>query len=239
MTRSAFARRLLTRPAKQGIVAGLCDHGSADALQGRRNPFIAREGIPFIVASLVLCWFASRYLAFEWLLASFARFVVLFLVFRDPRREIPAVALGVVSPVDGRVLAVELAEAGVLQGQAHRIVMRINGFGTYTARSPVEGKVMDLHSGNGDGVVDYPKNALWIKTDEGVDVVLKFGGYRFGLAPKSLTRFGERLGQGTRCAYLRLTRTAEVHLPVDSKVLVSAGQPVVAGKDVLAKLHSS
>ncbi|MDX1517254.1 MAG: hypothetical protein R3288_10465 [Woeseiaceae bacterium] len=208
-------------------------------MQGRRNPFIAREGIPFVLASLGLCWYASRYLAFEWLLASFALFVVLFLVFRDPRRQVPAVALGVISPVDGRVVAIEQAETGVLQGKAHRIVLRINSLGTYTARSPVEGKVMDLHSGNGDQAGDYPKNALWLKTDEGDDVVLQFGGYRFGLPPKSLTRFGERLGQGTRCAYLRLTRTAEVHLPVNAKVLVTEGQAVVAGRDVLARLHSS
>lgn len=208
-------------------------------MQGRRNPFIAREGIPFVLLSLGLCWLAARYLTFEWLLAAFALFVVLFLVFRDPRRQLPAVALGVFSPVDGRVVAVELAESGVLQGRAHRIVMRINSFGTYTARSPVEGKVMDLHSGNGDQAGDYPKNALWLRTDEGADVVLKFGGYRFGLAPKSLMRFGERLGQGTRCAYLRLTRVAEVHLPVNSKVLVSPGQVIVAGRDVLARLHSS
>lgn len=229
----------LTLPAKQGIVAGLRDPGNVLALQGRRNPFIAREGIPFVLLSLGLCWLASRYLAFEWLLVSFALFVILFLIFRDPRRQIPAVALGVISPVDGRVVAVEVAETGVLQGTAHRIVVRINSFGTYTARSPVEGKVMDLHAGNGGDAGDYPKNALWLQTDEGADVVLKFGGYRFGLPPKSLTRFGERLGQGTRCAYLRLTRIAEVHLPVNAKVLVSEGQVVVAGKDVLARLHSS
>ena len=208
-------------------------------MRRRQNPFIAREGIPFILLSLGLCWFAARYLAFEWLLASIALFVVLFLVFRDPRRQMPAVALGVISPVDGRVVAVELLESGVLQGRALRIVLRINSFGTYTARSPVEGKVRDLYSGNGDNAGDYPRNALWLQTDEGADVILKFGGYRLGLAPKSLMRFGERLGQGTRCAYLRLTRIAELHLPANSKVQVSPGQPVVAGLDVLAKLHSS
>ena len=221
------------------MVPGRRDSGNLIALQGRRNPFIAREGLPFVFLSLGLCWFASRYLAFEWLLASFAVFVVLFLVFRDPRRQIPSVALGVISPVDGRVVAIETAETGVLQGRAIRIVVRINSFGTYTARSPVEGKVRDLHTGNGGEAGDYPKNALWLQTDEGADVVLQFGGYRFGLAPKSLTRFGERLGKGTRCAYLRLTRVAELHLPENTKVLVSVGQPVVAGCDVLAKLHSS
>lgn len=207
-------------------------------MQGRRNPFIAREGIPLVLLSLGLCWIAWRYLPFEALLACVALFVILFLVFRDPRRPTPAVALGVFSPVDGRVVSVEPADTGVLQGQAQRVVLRINSFGTYTARSPVEGKVMDIASHDGAKSGNYPRNALWLQTDEGDDVVLKFAGYRFGLAPKSLTRFGERLGQGSRCAYLRLTRLAELHLPVNSKVLVEEGQPVVAGTDVIAKLPS-
>ena len=37
-------------------------------------------------------------------------FFVLVLVFRDPRRTVPAAPLGVVSPVDGRVVEAGLAE---------------------------------------------------------------------------------------------------------------------------------
>ncbi len=205
-------------------------------MQGRRNPFIAQEGIPYVLLSLLFCWMSYAYLGHYWFAASIAIFVLLFLVFRDPRRRIPAVPDGVVSPVDGRVIAVEVAETGVLQGQAHRVTIRINSLGTYTARSPVEGKVMDLKSIAAETGGDYKTNAMWLQTDEGADVVLQFDGYRFGLAPRSLTRYGERLGQGTRCAYLRLTRLAEVHLPIDSKVQVEAGQRVVAGVDVLASL---
>ncbi len=205
-------------------------------LQGRRNPFVANEGIPFLLVSVGLCWVAFRYLGVLWLAVGVVLFVILFLIFRDPQRRIPAVPLGVFSPVDGRVVEVDLVDQGVLQGEAHRIVMRINSLGTYTARCPVEGKVMDLNSVAGDRVVDYRTNALWVQTDEGDDVVLQFRAYRFGLAPKSFVRFGERLGQGSRCAYLRLTRFAEIHLPIDSTVLVEPGQRIVAGRDLLGKL---
>ena len=84
--------------------------------------------------------------------------------------------------------------------------------------------------------VNLPRNALWVRTDEGDDVVLKFDGYRFGLPPKSIVRYGERLGQGARCAYLRLTRYAEVHLPIGSRVEVAPGQRLSAGCDMLGKL---
>ena len=212
------------------------NRNGARALEGRRNQFIAREGIPFLLIALTGSWLTFYFLGVLPALTPALAVLWLFLVFRDPRRHIPATPLGVVSPVDGRVAAVDLVDKGVLQGEAHRIVIRINSFGTYTARCPVEGKILDLKALEADTVVDYPTNALWVQTDAGDDVVLQFHGYRFGLAPRSFIRFGERLGQGQRCAYLRLTRFAEVHLPIDSKILVEPGQAVAAGADLIAKV---
>ncbi len=183
--------------------------------------------------------FSLKYLDVIFVIAAALLFIILLLIFRDPRRVIPASPLGVVSPVDGRVIKVDLVDKGVLQGEAHRIQIRISSLGTYTARAPVEGKISDLRSVAGDQVVDYRTNALWIQTDEGDDIVLQFHGYRFGLAPLSFARYGERVGQGQRCAYLRLTRIAELHLPIESKILVKAGDAVVAGTQLIGKLTHS
>lgn len=194
-------------------------------MHGRRNPFVAREGLPLLALTIAVVVLVIRYVD-PWLaLAPAVIFVLLFLVFRDPLRDVPSVALGVVSPVDGKIVNVDLVQEGELGKPAHRVLIRVNSLGTYTARSPVEGKIMDLG-----------KNALWVQTDEGDNVVLQFRGHRLGLAPRSIARYGERLGQGQRCAYLRLTRLAEVQLPIDGKVLVEAGQTVVAGNDLLGSV---
>ena len=179
---------------------------------------------------------ALRFLDVAFAAALALLFFVLVLVFRDPRRAIPAAPLGVVSPVDGQVVEVGLADKGVFQGEAHRVRIRVDALGTYSARAPIEGKVMDMRSVNGGRLADYPTNALWLQTDEGDDVVLQFDGYRLGLAPRSFVRFGERVGQGQRCAYLRLVRYAEVHLPIRSKVLVEPGQLLLAGSDLIGKV---
>jgi phosphatidylserine decarboxylase len=205
-------------------------------VEGRRNPFIAHEGIPFLIIAVVAFGLALRYLDVAFAVAAALLIFVLVLIFRDPRRRIPASPLGVVSPVDGRVIDVDLADKGVLHGEAHRVRIRIDSFGTYTARAPIEGKIMDLRSVNGEKIVDYSTNALWIQSDEGDDVVLQFDGYRFALAPQSFIGFGERVGQGQRCAYLRLTRIAELHLPIASTILVKPGQVVVAGTDLIGKV---
>ncbi len=205
-------------------------------MKGRRNPFVAREGIPFLLLVAAAGLYALVYWHFVFGLAAAAVFVALYLVFRDPRRRVPAEPLGVVSPVDGQVVAVDLTDKGVLQGEAHIVRIRIDALGTYTARAPVEGKIMDLRSVGDDRVAEYRTNAMWLQTDEGDDVVLQFSGYRFGLAPRSFIGFGERVGQGQRCAYLRLTRYAEVHLPIAAKVSVAPGDVVIAGTGLLARL---
>lgn len=208
-------------------------------MYGRRNPFIAHEGVlPMALVAVIgvpLAIYVNPWLA----LPAGVAFLLLFLLFRDPRRQVPAVALGVVSPTDGTVQSVETTSACFLPGEAYRVRIRTNSFGAYTVRSPVEGTIMDLQADLPDGAGDCPANALWLKTDEGHDIVLQFGGYRLGLPPRSFVRFGERLGQGHRCAYLRLAKYADVYIPLAGKVEVEPGARVLAGSDLLGRVPRS
>lgn len=202
-------------------------------MRDQNSPIVAQEGIPFIVLSLAVGALTLRYAPW-WLALPFLGITVfLVLLFRDPKRDVPPVALGVVSPVDGEVVEVDTTDRCVVQGEAYRIRIDIDHFGTYSARSPVEGWVMDLSSKLGGVGSECPVNALWVETDEGNSVVLQFHEYRFGLAPKSFLQFGERVGQGQRCAYMRLARFAEVYLPVAGRVHVEPGQRVRAGTDLI------
>ena len=202
----------------------------------RRNPFVAHEGVAPLALVAVLGVVVVRY-ANPWLaLIPVILFVYLFLLFRDPRRPVPSVALGVVSPADGEVVSVEKTEACFLPGDTYRIRIRINSFGTYTARSPVEGTVMDLRADAPENS-DCPSNALWVRTDEDADVVLQFHGYRFGLAPRSFVGFGQRIGQGHRCAYLRLAKYADVFMPATGQVSVAPGDKVLAGSGLLGSIQ--
>lgn len=194
-------------------------------MHGRRNPFVAQEGLPFLAVALAMVVLLIRYYE-PWIaVVPAAAFFLLFFLFRDPHRVVPSVALGVVSPVDGEVVETGRIDKGDIGVEVLRVIIRIDSLGSYTARCPAEGKIMDLG-----------KNALWVQTDEGDDVVLKFHGYRFGLPPKSFARMGERLGQGQRCAYLRLARLAEVQWPVTGNIQVECGQKVTAGADVIGSV---
>ncbi len=205
-------------------------------MKGRRNPFIAQEGLPLLLSTIVVIVIGLS-LSLPWVVVVASGVLLFFyLLFRDPHRAIPAAPLGVVSPVDGEVLSVDEVEHGLPRGNALRIRIRIDSLGTYTARAPIEGSVKDPHSIAANPSTAIAGNSLWVQTDEGDDVVLQLSGHRFGLAPRALRGYGERVGQGERCAYLRLTRFAEVLLPVMGQVLVQPGQIVVAGSDLIAKV---
>jgi len=205
-------------------------------LKGRRNQFVAREGFPFLAVAVVGAYFAFEIAGINAVIPPAILFVYFYLVFRDPRRNVPAIPLGVVSPVDGTVVEIGLTDKSILNGDAHKVIIRVDSLGTYTARCPVEGKIMDFRGDQPRNNTPGDANGLWLRTDEDDDVVLQFHGHRLGLAPRAFLRYGERVGQGQRCAYLRLTRFAEVQLPINGRVLVAAGQRVMAGSDVLAKL---
>ncbi len=202
----------------------------------RRNLLVASEGIPFLTAVAILTVVVFQFWGAVFTIVPILLLFYLYLVFRDPKRVVPAVPLGVVSPADGVVVDVGVTDKGALERECHKIVIRVNSLGTYTARCPIEGKIMDLHSEPVERLVANNSSGLWVRTDEDDDVVLQFHGHRFGLAPLAFMRYGERVGQGQRCAFLRLTRHAEVQLPISSRVLVKTGQRVTAGADVLAKL---
>ena len=210
-----------------------------DILDNGRRPHIALEGIPILLvltAAAPLAWIGGGFAAAALPLALLA---VAFAIFHDPPHVAPAAPRGIVSPVDGKVVHTGLADPATGGCGALSIVIRVNTFGTYTARSPVEGKVMDLHGEERTVLSGGDDAGLWLRTDEGMDVVLLFRRSRFGLAPRSLLRYGERVGQGHPCAYLRLARLAEVRVPAGSALLVEPGQRVAGGLDPVARFPSA
>lgn len=201
----------------------------------RRYPIIAREGWPFILGVLLLLMVASR--VGDWMLWASIGFLLLILIllFRDPRRDIPAVPLGVVAPVDGRILSIQPTDKGELKREALLIEMTVDHFGAYMARSPTEGKVLDLRDNIAAGSRMTGVSGLWVRSDEGDDVVVLMVGVRRIAKPRSFVGYGERLGQGERFAFIRLARRARIFLPLDCELQVRPGQKVRAGADLLAQ----
>jgi phosphatidylserine decarboxylase len=205
-------------------------------LKAHRELFVASEGIPFLLVAAALTGAVACYFDLRYAIAPFILLLYLLLLFRDPGRIVPAAPLGVVSPVDGTVAEVSEIADSPLGGPAHCVRVRVDSLGTYSARSPVEGKVMERQRAPGTAATPAIPGGLWLQTDEGLDVALLFRGDRFGLVPRTFLRYGERVGQGERCAWLRLAKFADVLLPSTGRVQVRVGDKVRAGSSLIAKL---
>ena len=197
---------------------------------------ICREGWPWLIAAMIAAGVIYRIWGPVWSIPALLLVAWLFFLFRDPGRDVPANPLAVVAPVDGQVVEVVRYRDGVLPGKWTRITLRANHLGAYTVRSPIEGAILDVREQAGDVDPARLTCGLWVRSEEQDDVVLLFPGRHPRFAPKAFVRYGERVGQGQRFAYLRLASKAEVYLPATAEIRVNTGDRVLAGSSILAEL---
>ncbi len=202
-----------------------------------RALWVASDGWPFLIVVLALLA-GSVALSWWWLSAILLLpLMLLVLLFRDPPRRGPARPHAVVSPVDGRVLVVEPVDEGILARPALRVVIRIDNLGAYAARSPIEGKVMELTDRRRSPTGQAQRaRGLWVRSDGGEDVVVLIRTFPLLGQARAFIGYGERIGQGQPAAWLRIAREAQVFVPANASVSVAPGDRVRAGDTVLAEL---
>ncbi len=209
------------------------------------HPILAREGWPFIALSVgaaiaATLWFPAA----QWPLWIIAGFVVQF--FRDPPREIPSGEGLVISPADGRIVAIEKTTDPYLNRQALKISVFMNVFNVHSNRSPVDGEVRQrwynpgrfLNAALEKASLENERNALWIKTADGQDVTCV---QIAGLVARRILCYvdkGSQLARGQRYGFIRFGSRVDVYLPPNATPKVGMGDKVSATETVLAQLHS-
>lgn len=193
---------------------------------------ITREGWPWLLAALLAALLVYQNLGplpavpLWWLVI----FVAIF--FWESDRNIPPRPMGVVAPVDGKIVAVEDVQDDLLNRPARRIAIRVRPFASYMLRAATEGQITELCAearSRLDG-----RSASWLRTDEGQDVLMVVeSGSLLGAKPCRIA-YGERVGQGRRCGVRRLARQLDVYVPAESRPEVKVGDPVTGGETVLA-----
>ncbi len=208
------------------------------------HPIIAREGWPFlagsIILSVILTYFVGGIVAtLAWLLSLF---VLQF--FRDPAREIPQDSHAVLSPADGRIVAVERVTDEYVEREAIKVSVFMNVFNVHSNRSPVDGTVQQTWYSPGKFVnadlakasTENERNAVWLKTDDGQDVTsVQVAGL---IARRILcyVKADDALHRGQRYGFIRFGSRVDVYLPLDATVKVSIGDKVSVTSTILAVL---
>jgi len=208
------------------------------------HPIIAREGWAHVAvavaAALGVGWLAG------WWWSAPLWIAVIFVVqfFRDPPRRIPGTERTVVSPADGRIVAVEKTDDPYLKREARKVSVFMNVFDVHANRSPVDGEVKDRWYAKGAFInaaldkasLENERNALWLRATGGADVTCV---QIAGLIARRILCYakpGDHLRRGERFGFIRFGSRVDVYLPLSATIRVELGQVVRCGATVLAEL---
>lgn len=205
------------------------------------HPILAREGWPFIASSALLSVIVWALAGFWWSLPIWLLTIFVVQFFRDPARPIPRDPLAILSPADGRIVAITHAFDPYAQRDALKISVFMNVFNVHSNRSPVDGALRDVQYFPGKFLnADLDKaseqnerNALVIDCDGRVVTAVQVAGL---IARRILcyVKAGEALQRGQRFGFIRFGSRVDVYLPLDTQSRVSIGDKVYASSTVLA-----
>ena len=208
------------------------------------HPLIAREGWPFLAIAVAVAALVAGYspvwsIPF-WIIALF---VLQF--FRDPPREVPGDAKTVVSPADGRIVAVEKAHDPYLDRETIKVSVFMNVFNVHSNRAPVDGEVKQVWYQAGSFVnaaldkasSENERNALWIRADAGADVVCVQVAGLIARRILCYVKAGDRLERGQRYGFIRFGSRVDLYLPANARIKAALGDKVYAASTILASLE--
>jgi phosphatidylserine decarboxylase len=207
------------------------------------HPIIAKEGwfylalafVAAIVATLLIGYWSIVF----WIIALF---VLQF--FRDPGRTPPVGDNLVLSPADGRIVAIETCRDPYAERDAVKVSVFMNVFNVHSNRSPIDGRIESVKYFPGKFVnadldkasTENERNAVVATTASGQQVTFV---QVAGLIARRILCYvkpGDQLHRGQRYGFIRFGSRVDVYLPTTARVKASLGDTVSACSSVLAEL---
>jgi phosphatidylserine decarboxylase len=215
----------------------------APQFRERPTAWIAPEGWPFVAAAVAAAALAAaggpRALAVA--VAALAAFVVAF--FRNPPRAVAGDDADVVSPADGRVIAIdELEDERGRKGL--RIGIFLSVFDVHVNRAPLAGRVVSIERSGARYLPAYDTRGerenvrlrMELELADGRRVAVT---QITGLIARRIVchpEVGEWLERGARYGLIRFGSRTDVWLPLGSRAQVRRGDRVHGGATCIARL---
>lgn len=209
-----------------------------------QNFFMVKEGIPFVLAPLILA--AIFAVLFFWIgslifIVSAAIFIFLALFmayfFRDPQRNIPAEENVIISAADGKVTRIDETEAGKI------VSVFLSPLDVHINRAPIAGKItkVDYQKGKkvpatrNDASFVNERNSITIENEKLTVVCTQIAGI---LARRIVCwrKTGDNLALGEKYGLIKFSSRTDLLMPKEVEIQVKIGDRVVGGETIIAKL---
>lgn len=164
--------------------------------------------------------------------------------FRDPDRTTPAGDNLVVSPADGKVIAVkQVTENEFIKSQATQISIFMSPLDVHVNRVPISGTVSHYRYVPGKYFAAFNDKA----SEKNEQTVIGLGNHRGKVLFKQIAGFvarrivcnlnvGDKVSMGTRFGMIKFGSRVDVFVPSMAISKVNVGDRAVAGETILAEL---
>lgn len=205
-----------------------------------REPLFAREGWKFLLPSLFLTLLSA--VVYPKITIIFFFFVLFFLLFfRNPSRRCEAPADVVVSPADGKVVAVDVVEEPeFVGGRARRIAIFMSPIDVHVNRVPCSGRVERTEHRAGKFALAFKRdlsgnerNYILIEHEGDKILVVQIAGF---LARRIVcdVSAGDVLERSDRVGMITFGSRVDIFLPERYDCTISVGDTTRAGLTPIA-----
>ncbi len=207
-------------------------------------PFLAPEGrLPLLIAVLcgiIATWFLGYGSLVIWLMVAF---VLQF--FRDPKRNITSQSGAIVSPGSGKIVSISESDCSYLNGvRSRKISIFMNVFSVHSNLIPISGTIenCEYHMGKffnaalDKSSLANERNAISIKTKTGEKIVCVQIAGLIARRILSYVKLQDQVVTGQRYGFIRFGSRVDLYLPIDARVVITLGQRVQSGNDIIGFL---
>jgi phosphatidylserine decarboxylase len=200
----------------------------------------ARWIFVLLVLLAIASSFATLWLSLLFLLSIFCTLAF----FRDPDRAAPPDPNLVVAAADGTIIEiVELDENEILKAKTHRVGIFLSIFDVHTNRAPIDGRIIYRQHREGLCVdarrpdcSEKNESMTWVIQNPRVTIVVRQLTGAIARRIVAWAKIGDELKKGDRFGMIRFGSRTELYLPLNAELLVKAGDHVLGGSTVIARL---
>jgi phosphatidylserine decarboxylase len=186
----------------------------------------------------------SKFMGLLFLLDVFI-LAMMFYFFRDPQRFPPISPKAIVSPADGRVIAIEIVNEPLFVNEmVNKISIFLSVFDVHVNYVPFDGKVEYVRYNRGDFHPAGKPEASEKNAHTFIGIQTKFGRMAVKQAAGILARRivcylreGDKVERSQKLGIIKFGSRMEVFLPSWAQVIVKVGDKVIAGESIIGLVN--
>jgi len=208
-------------------------------------PTLTVVGLTLAVLNLITQTFIKRKTLWFMMPVSFGIWGFFAWFFRNPERAIPIATNQVISPADGKIVAIErVRENEYFKDDRLKVSIYMSALNVHVNRIPLTGTVRYVKYHAGKYLVAFhPKSSelnerstiVIADADDNQILVRQIAGF---LARRIVTysQIEQAVTVGEELGFIKFGSRCDIFLPVDTKVLVDLDEHVCGGETVIAQL---